>query len=257
MATITGYTAARMKEIEDTTVVDGEVVGNNLILQTREGTPIDAGNVRGPQGIKGDPGDLVDEPYLDGKFYGRKAGAWAPLNDELAPEDGQKYVLKDGIWVRADRPWKIEFNNSGPTPPVGFTVGDLTEFANWYVRFSGAGYLVHYNFEFSINGSDVSTAARFTLPASLYPVVTDVVVGNMTDPRFDHVFTQGIGIGRIDIDGKITFPREKPGVMTEASVTVGGDPIVSVYDVADAVIVRMAGSYIRASDVPPSTATLL
>jgi microcystin-dependent protein len=56
MATVTGFTAARMLEIENTTVVDGNVVGNNLILQTREGTTIDAGNVRGPQGIQGIPG---------------------------------------------------------------------------------------------------------------------------------------------------------------------------------------------------------
>ncbi len=58
MATVTGYTAERMKNIEDSTVTDGEVVGNNLILTTRDGTPIDAGNVRGPQGVKGDTGEV-------------------------------------------------------------------------------------------------------------------------------------------------------------------------------------------------------
>jgi len=44
-----------MLEIENTTVVDGNVVGDNLILVTREGTQIDAGSVRGPQGIPGPP----------------------------------------------------------------------------------------------------------------------------------------------------------------------------------------------------------
>ena len=58
MATVTGYTAERMKQIEDSTVTDGEVVGNNLHLLTRDGTPIDAGNVRGPQGVKGDTGEV-------------------------------------------------------------------------------------------------------------------------------------------------------------------------------------------------------
>lgn len=48
--TVTGYTSARMKNIEDTTVVDGEVVGDDLHLLQRDGTVINAGNVRGPQG---------------------------------------------------------------------------------------------------------------------------------------------------------------------------------------------------------------
>lgn len=56
MATVTGFTAARMLEIENSTVVDGEVTGDNLILVTRGGTQIDAGSVRGATGPKGDVG---------------------------------------------------------------------------------------------------------------------------------------------------------------------------------------------------------
>jgi len=56
MATVTGYTAERMKEIEDSAVIGGMVQGNNLILVTHDGSTIDAGNVRGPQGIQGIPG---------------------------------------------------------------------------------------------------------------------------------------------------------------------------------------------------------
>lgn len=59
MATVTGFTAERMLVIENETVVDGEVVGDNLHLLRRDGVPIDAGNVRGAtgaQGPKGDPG---------------------------------------------------------------------------------------------------------------------------------------------------------------------------------------------------------
>jgi microcystin-dependent protein len=59
MATVTGYTAERMKEIEDSTVVDGEVSGDDLILLTRDGTEINAGNVRGPQGIQGPSGNDI------------------------------------------------------------------------------------------------------------------------------------------------------------------------------------------------------
>lgn len=56
MATVTGYTAARMKTIEDTAVVDGIVSGDELILIRHNGTTIDAGSVRGPQGIQGPGG---------------------------------------------------------------------------------------------------------------------------------------------------------------------------------------------------------
>lgn len=56
MATVTGYTAQRMKQIEDTTIVDGDVVNDHLILMSRDGETTDAGNVRGPAGPQGIPG---------------------------------------------------------------------------------------------------------------------------------------------------------------------------------------------------------
>lgn len=58
MATVTAYSAERMKEIEDTTIVDGAVDSNgHLILVTREGEEIDAGLVKGAAGDAGTPGD--------------------------------------------------------------------------------------------------------------------------------------------------------------------------------------------------------
>lgn len=56
MATATGFTAARMLEIENSCIVDGEVVGDALILTQRDGTEINAGSVRGPQGMPGAAG---------------------------------------------------------------------------------------------------------------------------------------------------------------------------------------------------------
>jgi len=56
MATVTGLTAARMAEIEAASIVDGEVVGDNLILTKFDDTTINAGNVRGPQGDTGAAG---------------------------------------------------------------------------------------------------------------------------------------------------------------------------------------------------------
>ncbi len=57
MATITGYTAERMKEIEDSAIVDGDIVGNDLVLSRRDGAQINAGSVIGPVGPQGYAGE--------------------------------------------------------------------------------------------------------------------------------------------------------------------------------------------------------
>lgn len=57
MATVTGMTADRMLAIEAASVVDGDVVGDNLILTKHNGITINAGNVRGPIGPTGADGE--------------------------------------------------------------------------------------------------------------------------------------------------------------------------------------------------------
>lgn len=59
MAEVTGYTSTRMKQIEDETVTTGSISGDDLILTTRAGSNINAGNVRGPQGIQGPTGEVT------------------------------------------------------------------------------------------------------------------------------------------------------------------------------------------------------
>jgi hypothetical protein len=56
MPTITGLTAARMLEIEGESVVDGEIIGGNLILTRHDGSTINAGPVLGPVGPQGPQG---------------------------------------------------------------------------------------------------------------------------------------------------------------------------------------------------------
>jgi microcystin-dependent protein len=56
MGTVIGYTAERMKEIEDSAIVDGNVTGDNLILIRFDGGQINAGSVRGPKGDTGPSG---------------------------------------------------------------------------------------------------------------------------------------------------------------------------------------------------------
>ena len=75
MATVTGYTAERMQDIEDGTVVDGNIVGDNLILVRHDGGQIDAGSVRGPQGIQGPAGLAAVLPGIISMFGGNTAPA--------------------------------------------------------------------------------------------------------------------------------------------------------------------------------------
>lgn len=77
MATVTGYTAARMKEIEDSAIVDGDVVDGDLILTRFDGATINAGSVIGPTGPQGPVGEVEEAP-LDGTPYARQDGLWVP-----------------------------------------------------------------------------------------------------------------------------------------------------------------------------------
>lgn len=56
MATVTGMTAEAMEAIADESIVAGAVSVNDLILTTRGGDVINAGNVRGPTGAAGTNG---------------------------------------------------------------------------------------------------------------------------------------------------------------------------------------------------------
>lgn len=56
MTTVVGLTASRMQQIEAASVVDGDVVGGDLILTKHDGTQINAGSVIGPAGPQGVPG---------------------------------------------------------------------------------------------------------------------------------------------------------------------------------------------------------
>jgi hypothetical protein len=49
-----------MQAIEDSAIVDGDVVGDNLILTRYDTSTINAGNVRGPQGDQGPVGEVSD-----------------------------------------------------------------------------------------------------------------------------------------------------------------------------------------------------
>jgi microcystin-dependent protein len=106
MPTVTGYTAEFMDTINDSTVVDGNVVGNDLILVTRDGTEINAGNVRGPTGPTGPSGEPppgVCYPWL---------GTNAPANHVLmyGQTIANAQTLYPALWTNVDPTWKSGVN---------------------------------------------------------------------------------------------------------------------------------------------------
>src|SRR4051812_17753160 len=106
MATITGLTADRMLAIEAASVVDGDVVGDNLILTKHDGSTVNAGNVRGPQGV---PGPVSSDLAV---------GTALPVLDV-----GQPGQIRAGRQLAA-----TDFTKMGLAAPAGlWNLGDLTD----------------------------------------------------------------------------------------------------------------------------------
>jgi Concanavalin A-like lectin/glucanases superfamily len=136
MTTVTGLTADRMLAIEAASVVDGDVVGDNLILTKKDGTQINAGNVRGPQGIQGPVGqDLVvvaSKPVLDVGLLGQ---------------------IRAGRQLAA-----VDFTNMGLSAPLGlWNLSDLTDVSGNGRNLSNKGAVP---FGTGINGG-ANTAGQF------------------------------------------------------------------------------------------------
>lgn len=90
MVAVTGYTKAHMDAISDSCVISGAVVLDNLHLTTRGGAVIDAGNVRGPQGIPGTDA-LVNTLFPIG-FEMTWPGTLASIPGNYMHEDGRLLV---------------------------------------------------------------------------------------------------------------------------------------------------------------------
>jgi microcystin-dependent protein len=127
MATVTGFTAERMLEIEGASVIEGEIVAGNLILTKHDGTQINAGPVLGPAGPAGPPGP-AGVNAIPGEVR-----LWS--GDELpAPETYGIWVWADGaVYPVADHPlaaahigdqWRTFDGASDPGVP-NFRVPDL------------------------------------------------------------------------------------------------------------------------------------
>ena len=136
MTTVTSLTADRMLAIEAASVVDGDVVGDNLILTKHDGSQINAGSVRGPQGDQG------------------------PVGSDLSVLNAIP-VLDVGIinQIRAGRQLTAaDFTNMGVSAPLGlWNLSDLTDVSGNGRNLLNKGAVP---FDVGINGA-ANTAARF------------------------------------------------------------------------------------------------
>ena len=146
MATVTGLTADRMLEIEAGSVIDGDVIGGELILTKHDGSTLNAGSVVGPPGPVGPIGSdldvLIQQAILDIGIPGQiRAGR------QLTPTD---------------------FTDIGLAPPVG-----LWNFSNDFTDASGNGRDLTakgtVGFTRGVNGID-NTGVQFSGANALYSV---------------------------------------------------------------------------------------
>ena len=157
MATVTGYTAARMKEIEDKAITDGAVVSGNLILYPNNyptEPSINAGSVVGPAGQIG-PAGAVSTADLN--------SAIATLNAKLGTPLGVMNQKAQSTW-----PAGFQTINTGAHTTINFPDADLWDNGAFHdlggdnrkftVPAGGKGiYQVNYNGYFAINGAPGGT----------------------------------------------------------------------------------------------------
>lgn len=90
---VTMFTAARMLQIENESVVSGTVVDGHLILETREGEQIDAGVVEGPPGTS-------SAPLMFEQTFAVPTNPWVvnhdlgglPVNVILLDNNGEEFI---------------------------------------------------------------------------------------------------------------------------------------------------------------------
>lgn len=163
MATVTGLTKERMLEIEAASVVDGDVVVNDLILTKHDGSTINAGNVRGPVGANGAVG-AQGPPGAPGPGGIPKVVAFPTVP---APTDGDVvvrtdligdpiYKFSDGYWTRME---------SGPDIFDDFSGG----LGRWTLRSGPSGTVVNSG------GTLTSSAIDMHDWRPAVPIVTDSI----------------------------------------------------------------------------------
>ena len=136
MATVDGMSAAKMQEIADASVVEGHVDGDTLILTARDGTQINAGYVRGPQGDPALPTNLGEPVGTSATPHYVRVGVIDGTNDSNGAQlvfdfnggsnfgEQNVYSAKVHVGQRGPDNIKVEI----------FEKGNLNTKIEWYTR---------------------------------------------------------------------------------------------------------------------------
>lgn len=225
MATVTGLTAARMQEIIDKTIVDADVVGDNLILTLDDASTINAGNVRGPEGPEGPmgasggsadfPAGAVNGQLLAADSTATEGVAWvnADIADIYANRppavsglNGVRFFATDKLmeWECVAAAWVLinayaPIVTGLPSSPVDGQEckfqADATNGINWHLRYNAASGSA-YKWEFAggaelysfIQTEEATSSTTYTNLATIGPTVTSPLAGEYMCEIFAHVY---------------------------------------------------------------------
>lgn len=235
MATVTGFTAERMLVIENESVIDGEVVGNNLHLIQRGGVVIDAGNVRGATGATGATGP----PGTNGT--NGKDGLGVPAGGTI----GQ--ILTKNSATDNDSSWK---DHNLPFAPVHYKArhgvqsiprGTWTTVTVWNAAEENIGGITQ-----SGGGFVIPTAGRYRITfACLFGIPT--LTGWLA------IQSQITGLNEGPIPQDIRAFRDPAGsnmalgpVITEANCNAGQNIKFQVYQAHPSAAMSLFGNYVGA-----------
>jgi hypothetical protein len=138
MGTVIVYDKPRMKAIEDTTVTSGSVNAmGNLILATRAGAQIDAGNVKGATGAKGSTG-AAGANGADGIPAGTTAQRDAIFGVPTTTAARVALANAAETWYNIDIGWFETYKAT--TGSAGLNVPGVPGASGWY-QIGGPNYL--------------------------------------------------------------------------------------------------------------------
>ena len=165
MATVTGLTAEKMQEIVDTTIVGAHINGDDLILELYDSTEINAGNVRGPQGIQGPAADVGD---IKASIRTSITG-WMHLNGDVITDANLSMAA---LWAVVPTSWKV---------------GNDLHLPNMTNRVLQGGGSVTGNLG-GLNGANVKTLVEANLPPHAHTITHDHADATTdTEPAHAHV----------------------------------------------------------------------
>lgn len=131
MATVNGITAEKMQELADAFIVDGEVdLAGHLILTKAGGGTVDAGNVKGDDGLQGEPG-------IAGGYQLGAIGIWMSavepswgkfLNGQTIVGGATTYSGLAALYPSWVSGANLVLPDWGTRTPVGYKAGDDTFF---------------------------------------------------------------------------------------------------------------------------------